>query len=132
LLTRVFQPTLVYLLRRPLGLLDERSAPATLDAIRDRLAQFDVTKFYCLRGFALSLLGESQSLGGSINDAIVTVERALQANPDELWHHPLTLRLLGELRLRSATDGAKRFELAEQDFRESVDMNGCINHNTNP
>jgi tetratricopeptide (TPR) repeat protein len=52
-----------------------------------------------------------------IVDALETVERALQANPDELVYRPETLRLRGELRLKQG-----QIELAETDFREAIGL----------
>ena len=74
------------------------------------------------RSWNLQLLSEAQALSGSVDDALVTVEQALQSNPDELLHRPEALRLRGELRLRSKADDVSRLELAEQDFREAIEL----------
>jgi tetratricopeptide (TPR) repeat protein len=60
-------------------------------------------------------LAEAQERDGSIVDAIETVERALQENPDELAYRPEVLRMRGELQLKQG-----RVDLAENDFRESI------------
>jgi class 3 adenylate cyclase/tetratricopeptide (TPR) repeat protein len=60
-------------------------------------------------------LAEAQEREGAIGDALETVERALQANPEELVHRPEALRLRGELRLKQG-----QTELAEADFREAI------------
>jgi len=65
--------------------------------------------------YFLQALTEAQAAAGGIDDALGTIERALQANPDQLIFRPEILRLRGELRL---TKG--QTELAEQDFREAI------------
>jgi class 3 adenylate cyclase/tetratricopeptide (TPR) repeat protein len=63
----------------------------------------------------IAYLAEAQKCEGSITDALETVERALQANPDELLYRPETLRIRGELRLKQGNTG-----LAKDDFREAI------------
>jgi tetratricopeptide (TPR) repeat protein len=63
-----------------------------------------------------------QALTGSVDHALITVERALQSNPDELLHRPVALRLHGELQLQKSVGGKARAELAEQDFREAIEL----------
>jgi hypothetical protein len=60
-------------------------------------------------------LATAQMLDGGIVEALKTVERALQANPDQLAPRPEMLRLRGELRLTQ-----RQMDLAECDFRESI------------
>jgi tetratricopeptide (TPR) repeat protein len=60
-------------------------------------------------------LAAAQERDGARIDALDTVERALQTNPDELVNRPETLRLRGELRLEQG-----QTELAESDFREAI------------
>jgi predicted ATPase len=60
-------------------------------------------------------LAAAQERDGAIVEALETVEQALQANPDELFHRPETLRLRSELRLRQ-----EQTELAEAGFREAL------------
>jgi tetratricopeptide (TPR) repeat protein len=64
---------------------------------------------------ALTLLAEAQALDGKLDDAINTIEEALQANPEELYFRPETLRIRGDLRLELG-----QAELAEADFREEI------------
>jgi predicted ATPase len=52
---------------------------------------------------------------GATAEALETVERALQANPEELVYQPEILRIRGELRLKQG-----QTELAEADFREAI------------
>jgi predicted ATPase len=94
-----------------------------VDSIRVRLAEMDAINFSVMRGPFLALLGETQAIAGAIDDAIVTVGQALVTNPDESWCRPLMLLLRGELRLSTNTaGGAARLELAEQDFREAIEV----------
>jgi tetratricopeptide (TPR) repeat protein len=63
----------------------------------------------------LTYLAEAQALDGAVPDALRTIDEALQANPQELFLRPETLRVRGELRLRQGDSG-----LAEADFREAI------------
>jgi len=90
-----------------------------LETIRAGLAEFDVIKFYVLRGFSLSLLSEAQASSDATDDAFVTVEQALAHNSDESWSRPLALVLRGELRLRQ---NPKNIALPELDFREAIEL----------
>jgi len=63
----------------------------------------------------LTFLGEAQALYGMIDDALITIEEALQANPEELVFRPNTLTCRGDLQLKIG-----RTELAEADFREAI------------
>jgi class 3 adenylate cyclase/tetratricopeptide (TPR) repeat protein len=60
-------------------------------------------------------LADSCECGGAIMEALEAVERALEANPDELVFRPYIFQLRGELRLKQ-----KRLDKAEGDFRESI------------
>jgi predicted ATPase len=62
-------------------------------------------------------LAAAQERAGALDDALETVEQALQANPDELVYRPEILRIRGELRLR-----AGRTDLGETDFREAIEL----------
>jgi predicted ATPase len=62
-------------------------------------------------------LAEAQGREGAIAEALETVEQALRANPDVLWHQPSALRLRGELRIKQG-----QMELAEADFREAISL----------
>jgi tetratricopeptide (TPR) repeat protein len=46
----------------------------------------------------LTFLAEAQALDGKVDDALTTIEEALQANPQELVYQPNALNLRGELR----------------------------------
>jgi class 3 adenylate cyclase/tetratricopeptide (TPR) repeat protein len=63
----------------------------------------------------LTRLAEAQALDGKIDDALITVEEALQANPEELVFRPNALTCRGELRLKQ-----DQIELAEADFRAAI------------
>ena len=63
----------------------------------------------------LTRLAEAQALDGMIDDALITIEEALQANPEELVFRPLALTCRGELRLKLG-----QTEPAEADFREAI------------
>jgi tetratricopeptide (TPR) repeat protein len=62
-------------------------------------------------------LAEAQERNGAIDDALETIEQALEANPDELAYRPEILRIRGLLRLRQA-----QIKLAEADFRDSISL----------
>ncbi len=63
----------------------------------------------------LTRLAEAQALDGKIDDALITIEEALHANPQELVFRPNALTCRGELRLRPG-----KTALAEADFREAI------------
>jgi len=63
----------------------------------------------------MAYLAEAQECEGSIADALETVERALQVNPDELLYRPETLRIRGALRLKQGNT-----DLAKADFRDAI------------
>jgi tetratricopeptide (TPR) repeat protein len=63
----------------------------------------------------LTLLAEAQALGGKIDDALISVEEALRANPEDLANRPNALTCRGELRLKLGLT-----ELAEADFRDAI------------
>jgi tetratricopeptide (TPR) repeat protein len=60
-------------------------------------------------------LGEAQRLAGATEEALETIEKSLNVNPEERVYRPETLRIRGELRLEQG-----RRELAEADFREAI------------
>jgi tetratricopeptide (TPR) repeat protein len=92
------------------------------DQFQQGLAEIEAQKFLLYRSWNLQLLAEVQALSGSVDEALITIERALQSNPDELLHRPEALRLRGELRLQSTGGGKARTELAERDFREAIEL----------
>ena len=97
-------------------------AERAADRMRGALAQFNMMKFYLARSWFLGLLCEGHALAGAVDDALVTVQQALQTNPDELIFRPDLLRLRGELRLRSSSGVKAQVELAEHDFREAIEV----------
>jgi tetratricopeptide (TPR) repeat protein len=65
----------------------------------------------------LTHLAEAQALAGKNDDALSTIEEALQANPQELVFRPNILTCRGELRLKQG-----QTKLAEADFREAIGL----------
>ena len=63
----------------------------------------------------LTRLADALALEGKIDEALNTIEEALQANPEELLYTPNTLTCRGELRLKQGETA-----LAEADFREAI------------
>jgi tetratricopeptide (TPR) repeat protein len=64
---------------------------------------------------SLSYLAQAQALQGATDKALLTIERALEANPDEIIYRPEVLRLRGEFRLRVGDR-----EQAAADFGEAI------------
>jgi predicted ATPase len=93
-----------------------------VDQMRQGLAELNGMKFYAVRASFLVALSETQAVAGAYDEALVTVEQAVQTNPDELLHRPYVFRLRGELRLRTDAGGKAHFDLAEQDFREAINL----------
>ena len=65
----------------------------------------------------LTHLAEAQALDGQSDDALSTIEEALQANPQELVFRPNTLTCRGEFRLKRGQS-----KLAEADFSEAIEL----------
>jgi tetratricopeptide (TPR) repeat protein len=65
----------------------------------------------------LTRLAEAQALDGKIDDALITIEEALTANPEEVVFRPHPLTCRGELRLKKG-----QADLAEADFREAMTL----------
>ncbi len=63
----------------------------------------------------LTSLAEAQALDGRLDDALIIIEEALQANLEELIYRPNALTCRGALRLKVGEP-----ELAETDFREAI------------
>jgi tetratricopeptide (TPR) repeat protein len=63
----------------------------------------------------LAWLAEAQALDGKLGEAIITIEEALAANPEELFYRPNALTCRGELRLKLG-----QTELAEADFHDAI------------
>jgi tetratricopeptide (TPR) repeat protein len=60
-------------------------------------------------------LAQARQLNGDLGDALETVEKALQMNPEELLFRPEILRVRGEIQFKLG-----KTELAEADFREAI------------
>src|SRR5262249_25249296 len=75
-------------------------------------------------GFWLMLLAEAQAVNRDVDEALATLERALDANQEIIWQ-PRLLSCRGELRLQLG-----RSELAEDDFREAVSLAKKVNAKT--
>ncbi|MBV8362304.1 MAG: AAA family ATPase [Deltaproteobacteria bacterium] len=67
--------------------------------------------------FFMTYLAAAQLRAGAVGDALETIERALDFNPEEALARPDTLRIRGELRLEQGNP-----QLAEADFRDSIAM----------
>jgi tetratricopeptide (TPR) repeat protein len=71
---------------------------------------------YALRiGGTLICLAEVQALAGMVDDALVTIERALEEYPHEIVVKPEILTIRGELRQKLG-----QAEAAQADFREAI------------
>jgi len=71
----------------------------------------------------LSWLAAAQAIDGRTAEALDTVERALQANPEELYVLPETLRIRGELRLRQQqTEEAELISTSRSRLRVSKEQ----------
>jgi tetratricopeptide (TPR) repeat protein len=86
-----------------------------ISLIRRNLAGFVETGSRVYIPHILTRLAEAQVLDGAINEALGTIEDALQANPEELVFQPNILVRRGELRLKLGQS-----ESAEADFREAI------------
>ena len=86
-----------------------------VDQMRQGLAELNGMKFYAVRASFLVALSETQAVAGAYDEALVTVEQAVQTNPDELLHRPYVFRLRGELRLRTDA-GGKAFRSCRTGF----------------
>jgi class 3 adenylate cyclase/tetratricopeptide (TPR) repeat protein len=62
-------------------------------------------------------LAVAQACAGAIADGLETIEQVLTIKPEEPAYRPEALRVSGELHLRE-----RRTELAEEDFREALDL----------
>jgi tetratricopeptide (TPR) repeat protein len=83
--------------------------------IEESLNAFTKTETRMGVTLSLSYLAQAQALQGATDKALHTIERALEANPDEIIYRPEVLRLRGELRLRVGDR-----EQAVADFGEAV------------
>jgi tetratricopeptide (TPR) repeat protein len=62
-------------------------------------------------------LAEAQHYAGALDDALVTIQHALEVHPDELVDRPEIFRVRGELLLKKG-----QTELAEASFREALKL----------
>jgi class 3 adenylate cyclase/tetratricopeptide (TPR) repeat protein len=65
----------------------------------------------------MTYLAAAHLSAGAIGDALETVDRALNLNPDEVVFRPETLRIRGELWFKQGN-----LQMAEADFRDSIAM----------
>jgi class 3 adenylate cyclase/tetratricopeptide (TPR) repeat protein len=93
-----------------------------VERIREALKALDTAGFQAFRANLLRELSEAQALAGAIADALITIEQALQTNPDELIYRPELLLRRGELQLGLESDGEAHFEVAERDFRDAIEI----------
>jgi tetratricopeptide (TPR) repeat protein len=91
--------------------------------IRTGINELESLSYRMFRGFHLTLLADAQSITGDLSDAFVTVEQAIETNPDELWSRALTLTLRGQLHLRADPN---HIDLSERDFREAIELSRKI------
>src|ERR1019366_5947471 len=108
-LTNLTRPLLGWA-RAQLGNPDEGLA-----LIRQGLAGLAETGFTVTLTNHLMHLAEAQALDSTIEDALSTIEEALEGDPEELFFRPNALTCRGDLRLRFG-----QAELAEADFREAI------------
>jgi class 3 adenylate cyclase/tetratricopeptide (TPR) repeat protein len=81
-----------------------------LDGLAEIGARLRITDF-------LTMLAQAQALDGKLEEALVTIEQALQVNPEELVFRSNILTCRGNMRLKIG-----RAELAEADFREALTL----------
>lgn len=83
--------------------------------IREGLAGFAETGSRIGITDFITRLADAQALDGKIDDALVTIEEALLANPGELVFRPNALTCRGDLHIKVGQP-----HLAEADFREAI------------
>jgi class 3 adenylate cyclase/tetratricopeptide (TPR) repeat protein len=88
-----------------------------VELIREGLAELDAMEFYLARARFLGYLAEAQVRAGAVDEALITLEQAVQPNPDSVVYRPEMLRLRGELRFNQG-----HIDSAEADFRESIEL----------
>jgi tetratricopeptide (TPR) repeat protein len=98
----------------------------TLESINEALTDLDAINFYVSRAAWMGMLCETQALSGMVDDASITIGRALQINFDEMIYRPELLRLRGVLHLWRGGGAKRRIELAERDFREAINLAGSM------
>ncbi len=91
------------------------SAPEGVALIRQGSAGFAESGNRLYVTDRLTGLAETQALDGKIDEALATIQEALQTNPEEAFFRSNALTLRGDLRLKLG-----QTELAEADFREAI------------
>jgi class 3 adenylate cyclase/tetratricopeptide (TPR) repeat protein len=86
-----------------------------ISLIRQGLAALAEAGAGVSNGRYLAALAEAHALDDDIDNALITIEDAVRANPEELNSRPNVLTCRGELRLKIG-----QTELAEADFREAI------------
>jgi predicted ATPase len=92
------------------------------DRIREGLTELNPQQSHVGSARYLSQLSETQQIVGALDDALVTIEQALQTNPDVLVYRPELLRQRALLRLQKGSSSGDHVESAERDFREAVQV----------
>jgi tetratricopeptide (TPR) repeat protein len=69
------------------------------------------------RAGELTALAQAQALAGMLDDALATIEQALEVSPEELIFRPRAFIVRGELRLKIG-----QVAVAEGDFREAITL----------
>jgi class 3 adenylate cyclase/tetratricopeptide (TPR) repeat protein len=67
--------------------------------------------------YFMATMADAQRLEGKLGEALVTVERALSMNPEQLAERPEIYRIRGAIRRELEQPG-----LAEDDFREAIEL----------
>jgi tetratricopeptide (TPR) repeat protein len=107
-------PVLASLARIGLGYARARLSRASEGVALIRKGIEDQGKFLSLARY-MTWLAEAHERAGALAVALETAERVLELNPGVLLYRPETLRVRGELRLKSG-----QAELAEADFHNAI------------
>jgi len=103
--------------RVPLGLAEAALGHSRegMALVRSGLAGLNEIGATVAMSLFLSWAAVAQSLDGEVPEALATIEKALQVNPEELVWRPDAIRIRGELQLRLG-----QAEAAEADFRTAI------------
>jgi predicted ATPase len=93
-----------------------------VDRIREGLAELNPQQSHVGSARYLSQLCETQLIVGALDDAFVTVEQALQTNPDVLIYRPELFRLRALLKVQKGLRSDALFDSAERDLREGIEV----------
>jgi len=88
-----------------------------VELIRVGIVASEQSESHLADTYHYTVLAEAQALAGAMDDALATVEKAVEVNPQELTNRSEAFRVRGELRLRKGMS-----ELAEADFREAITL----------